>query len=221
MSINTSFSILWLLISLVAADHHSHDGHTHDDGHGHDKDVHSHDIAHTDHCFSCDHQVYSVTGSASKPLALDHFKSLTGRNEDCKMPGVKTPSVHCSLGKNQVCAFQLVDVNIKSKDDHSETYSVRLVSRRCINGTQPDKSNECITTDRDMHPWVGISLKNLTNSGYEVKKSPRICYCNTTSDCNGEVVSAAALVSIQGVNIWCLASLALGYLFLRSVYLVS
>jgi len=195
--------------------HHHADGHTHDDGHGHDKDVHSHNISFTDHCFSCDHQIYSQTGSLSSPLVWDELKLLTGQNEDCKTPGANTPSVPCKLQATQVCIFQLVDVNIRKKNVSGESYSVRLLSRRCIDAHADSKG--CLTTDRDLLPWVGKSLKNIFNSGYEYDKTPRLCYCNSTSDCNGEVVSGASITIIQAVNMWSLVSLALAYLLLRPV----
>lgn len=214
--------LLGLMVALAtesSADEtvHNHTGgHNHTDGHDHDKDVHTHDIAYTDHCFACDHQVYSQTGDVTSPKALEIFKGLSGSNEVCKAPGAATPSTPCKLREKQVCLFQLVDVTIKNKNVSNESYSVRQLSRRCVNDTQGDKRN-CTNVDREMIQWVGIALKNLTNSGYESVKTSRVCYCSG-NDCNDEVVSAASLTSIQALNIWGLVSLVLGYVLLKPAY---
>jgi len=197
---------------------HTHiDGHSHGDGHSHDKDVHSHDIAYTDHCFSCEHQIYSLPGGNSKPQVLDFFKNFTGQQEDCKTPGESTKSVHCKLSERQVCVFQLTDAFIKSKNDSNESYSVRLLSRRCVNDTYASKK-ECYSTETgDMFPWVGKSLRDIGYLGYDnSNKTTRICYCNNASDCNDEVVSGATLVNIQGVNFWSCVALAFAFVLLRN-----
>jgi hypothetical protein len=181
--------------------------------------VHSHAVAHTDHCFECNHQVYSQTGGKSTSLAEEQLKLLSGGNEYCKTPDATTGSVPCKLSAKQVCVFQLVDLSIRKKNDSSESYSVRLLSRRCLNDTQGDRKG-CNTTDRDLLPWVGKNLKNMFNSGFEYDKATRLCYCNSTSDCNGEVVSAASFTNIQAVNMWSLVSLAVAYLLLKPVNFV-